>query len=266
MRRAAFFVVLCVAVIACGRDLPQSIESRDTPTTTTSEAAPRPSSTTSSAPAVIRPAPVALAAWEAPEGASLVVRANADVDVYAEPGDAEPWLTLEATTILGTATVLTVREHRDDGWAKVMLPIRPNGSEGWVDIRGMLQYVVPGRLVIDLSDRSLTYYELGEEVLSTTVAVGSPRNPTPTGEFFVTDNVTLSDPSSPWGPHAFGLSARSETITEYNGGDGIIGIHGTNKPGSIGNAASLGCVRVHNEVIAELHRIIPLGTPVEIRV
>ncbi|HEY6627827.1 MAG TPA: L,D-transpeptidase, partial [Acidimicrobiia bacterium] len=72
------------------------------------------------------------------------------------------------------------------------------------------------------------------------------------------------NPDSAWGPHAFGLSARSETITEYNGGDGIIGIHGTNRPGSIGNAASLGCVRVPNEMITKLHGMVPIGTPVTI--
>jgi lipoprotein-anchoring transpeptidase ErfK/SrfK len=103
-----------------------------------------------------------------------------------------------------------------------------------------------------------------EEILSTTVAVGTGGNPTPTGSFFVTDNVTLANPNSVWGPHALGLSARSDTITEFNGGDGIIGIHGTNKPGSIGNAASLGCVRVPNDIITQLHEMIPVGTPVQI--
>src|SRR5690606_7282007 len=89
-------------------------------------------------------------------------------------------------------------------------------------------------------------------------------NPTPTGFFFVTDNVTLANPNSAWGPHALGLSARSETITEFNGGDGIVGIHGTNRPESIGEAASLGCVRVPNEVIVKLHEMIQIGTPVPI--
>ena len=125
-------------------------------------------------------------------------------------------------------------------------------------------YVVEGRVVVDLSDRSLIYYEHGEEVLTATIAIGTSRNPTPTGEYYVTDSVTLHDPNSVWGPHALGLSARSETITEYNGGDGIIGIHGTSNPGSIGKAASLGCVRVHNDVITALHQMIPIGTPVVI--
>jgi lipoprotein-anchoring transpeptidase ErfK/SrfK len=145
-----------------------------------------------------------------------------------------------------------------------MLPVRPNDVTGWVDTSELSLYVVDGKLVVDLSERSLTYFEDGEEVVETTVAIGTDRNPTPTGSFYVTDNVTLADPNSPWGPHAFGLSARSDTITEYNGGDGIIGIHGTNRPSSIGQAASLGCIRLPNDVITRLHELVAIGTPVEI--
>ncbi|MGH8915554.1 MAG: L,D-transpeptidase, partial [Acidimicrobiia bacterium] len=152
-----------------------------------------------------------------------------------------------------------------DGWGQVILPVRPNGSVGWVEVDEAMLSVVDGKVVVDLSERRLSYYDGGDVVLTTTVAVGSAGNPTPVGSFFVTDNVTLADPDSPWGPHALGLSARSETITEYNGGDGIIGIHGTNRPDSIGEAASLGCVRVPNEVMTRLHELVPLGTPVEIR-
>jgi lipoprotein-anchoring transpeptidase ErfK/SrfK len=173
-------------------------------------------------------------------------------------------MSLEPTTILGTTTVLTVLEGPRAGWARVMLPIRPNGSEGWVRTDGMVMFVVEGRVSIDLSDRSLIYLVGGDQVLTTDVGVGSKRNPTPTGRFFVTDSVTMADPNSTWGPHALGLSARSDTITEYNGGDGIIGIHGTNIPWSIGQATSLGCVRVRNDIITTLHQIVPLGTPVEI--
>jgi hypothetical protein len=188
-----------------------------------------------------------------------------ELDVYATPEDSEPMMLLPATTILETVTVVTIVEGPIDGWARVMLPVRPNGSEGWVKTSDIEIYVVAGRLLVDLSEKTLTYYRGGEVVLTSTVAVGTGRNPTPTGHFFVTDNVTLTDPNSPWGPHALGLSGRSDTITEYNGGDGIIGIHGTNRPDSIGQAASLGCVRLPNDVITAIHQMVPIGTPVEIR-
>lgn len=199
-----------------------------------------------------------------PSSMTLVARAYADVVVHEKRGGAGTITTIPATTILGTPTVFAVLKGPVDGWAKVMLPMRPNGTTGWIDTDGMSLYVVDGRVVVDISDRTLTYYEGDEVVLETSIAVGTDRNPTPTGTFYVTDNVTMADPNSPWGPHAFGLSARSETITEYNGGDGIIGIHGTNRPTSIGNAASLGCIRLPNEAITTLHSVIPIGTPVDI--
>ena len=46
-------------------------------------------------------------------------------------------------------------------------------------------------------------------------------------------------------------------------GDGY-GIHGTDEPTSIGRGASHGCVRVRNEDIETLFRIVPVGTPVYI--
>jgi lipoprotein-anchoring transpeptidase ErfK/SrfK len=46
-------------------------------------------------------------------------------------------------------------------------------------------------------------------------------------------------------------------------GDGY-GIHGTDEPASIGSAASHGCVRLRNEDIETLFRIVPIGTVVYI--
>jgi lipoprotein-anchoring transpeptidase ErfK/SrfK len=83
--------------------------------------------------------------------------------------------------------------------------------------------------------------------------------------FFVTDAVRITNPNGPWGPYAFGLSARSDTVTEFNGGDGIIGIHGTNRPNSIGEAQSLGCVRLPNDVMLELAELLSVGSPVTIK-
>jgi hypothetical protein len=259
MPRFATTLALLLVLTACGPGA-ASEEPATTipPTTTTME----PTTTTTTV------APVyfdGLDASALPADTTLVALSRGELEVYAEPGDAEVMMTLPDTTILGTATVVTVIGSPEDGWLRVMLPVRPNGSEGWVAERDVDLFMVEGRMVIDLSDRRLTFYRDGEEVMSSSVAIGTSRNPTPTGQFYVTDNVTLSDPTSPWGPHALGLSGRSDTITEYNGGDGIIGIHGTNRPGSIGNAASLGCVRLPNDVITALHEHIAIGTPVEIR-
>jgi lipoprotein-anchoring transpeptidase ErfK/SrfK len=195
----------------------------------------------------------------------LAARANGPIEVFEEPGAPEPKLTLEANTILGTVTVLGVVAPPLDGWVEVMLPIRPNGSTGWVRADQVSLYVADGLIVVELGARRLTYLVDEVAVLTTEVGIGSLHNQTPPGEYFVTDSVTMANPDSPWGPHALGLSARSETITSYNGGDGIIGIHGTNNPSSIGSSISLGCVRLPNDMITSLHEMVPIGTRVEIR-
>jgi lipoprotein-anchoring transpeptidase ErfK/SrfK len=265
MRRLAVPALICTLLTACAGDSADSAAAVITtaPVATAPSTTP-PAPTTTAAPSTTTTAVETLDVESLPEGSSLVLGARGEVPVYAEPGATEPVQTLEPTTILGTTTVLTVLEGPRDGWARVMLPTRPNGSAGWVRADGMSMFVVEGSLSIDLSDRSLTYRVGDSEVLTTDVGVGSNRHPTPTGRFFVTDSVTMADPGSTWGPHALGLSARSDTITEYNGGDGIIGIHGTNSPWSIGQASSLGCVRVANDVITMLHQMVRLGTPVEI--
>ena len=249
--------VVCLAAVACGAAEVEQSTTTSPPTTTSTLA----TTTTTTVPTTTT---TLLTAESLPRGSSLILEAAGEVEVFASPGDPEPIRVLEARTILDTPTVVMVLEGPEDGWARVMLPGRPNGAEGWVENGNLTEYVVEGTVIVDLSDRTLTYYVAEEEILSTTVAVGTGGNPTPTGFFFVTDNVTLANPNSPWGPHALGLSARSDTITEFNGGDGIVGIHGTNRPESIGEAASLGCVRVPNEVIVQLHEMVQVGTPVHI--
>lgn len=224
-------------------------------TTTTISANP---SVPTAAPAVSEPAP--------PEPVAVALKANGEVPVYPIPEVEEPHRILPPTTILGTPTVVQVVHQRSDGWTRVVLPGRPNGAEGWIRPEGMDQITADRKVLVDLSERRLTV-ELGsgEIIFEAEVAIGSDRSPTPTGSYFITDSVEILDGSGPWGPYAFGLSARSEHVTEFNGGDGIIGIHGTNQPGSIGSAASLGCIRLDNDTMTELWPLASVGVPVEIR-
>jgi lipoprotein-anchoring transpeptidase ErfK/SrfK len=45
----------------------------------------------------------------------------------------------------------------------------------------------------------------------------------------------------------------------------FVGIHGTDRPELLPGRVSHGCVRMRNEDIVELGRLMPVGTPVEIR-
>ena len=195
----------------------------------------------------------------------LVAITSVELTAYAWPNTLEPIRSIPAETILGTPTVLAVVDGPADGWIHVMLPGRPNGATGWISAESVDLFASNGKIIVDLSERTLTYSVGDVEVITAAAGIGSLYNPTPTGSFFVTDNVTLADPNSAWGPHAFGISARSDVITEFNGGDGIIGIHGTNNPSSVGGNISLGCVRLANDIITDLHHRVPIGTLVEIR-
>lgn len=218
----------------------------------------------SSATPTVPAAPTALTAETLDEGWSLAAKADQPLEVYESPDLDEYLLTLAPHTDLGSTRVVRVISGPSDGWMEVMLPIRPNGSTGWIRSAAVSLFTVDRRVEVDLSDHRLEVLSPQGTLLRTEVAVGGTGSPTPVGSFFVTDSVFLTDPTGPWGPHAFGLSAYSDTITEFNGGDGIIGIHGTNRPESIGGNRSLGCVRVPNEVAFDLSNLLSAGVPVEI--
>lgn len=59
------------------------------------------------------------------------------------------------------------------------------------------------------------------------------------------------------------LGARALYLYQ-NGRDTAFRIHGTNAPRSIGHSVSNGCIRMLNEHVTELYKIIPLGTKVTV--
>jgi hypothetical protein len=149
-------------------------------------------------------------------------------------------------------------------WVRIRLAVLPNGSTGWVP-RGSLTAFqkIHTRMLISHSRMRAVLYRRGRPVFSTRVGVGQPNWPTPRGEFYIREK--LSGYYSPaYGPRAFGLNARSATLTDWPGG-GFIGIHGTNAPGIIPGRISHGCVRMRNPAIMRLFRLMPIGTPVTIQ-
>ena len=207
--------------------------------------------------------PTGQAAWV------IVGRATDDeVIARAHPADSAPSVAeLDNPTEVGGPLVFQLIEtelDEPDGWAEVHLPIRPNGSTGWVRLDELELSRNPYRIEIDAARHRLRVLEHGDEWLSTTVAIGTGSTPTPRGRFYITELLQPPDPDGIYGPFAFGLSGFSETLTSFAGGDGVIGIHGTNEPEALGTDVSHGCVRVENTVIATMAAVIPLGTPVEI--
>jgi lipoprotein-anchoring transpeptidase ErfK/SrfK len=147
---------------------------------------------------------------------------------------------------------------------KVQLPIRPNGSTGWIRAADVRLVRVRTRIAVDLSQRRITLFRDGRPVLVMSTAIGAPSTPTPTGRFYVNQRLLTGNPIGDYGPGAVGISGFSPVLVHWPQG-GPIAIHGTNAPDMVGFAVSHGCLRVRNVDIRKLLRVAAEGTPVEIR-
>ena len=190
-----------------------------------------------------------------------------EVAVYPDPGAPEAAVRLKSPTASGAALVFLVQGARPQGdWLPVLLPIRPNGSTGWVR-RGDVQ-LTPNdyRLRVDLEERELSFAESGDVRWTIPIGVGTQAMPTPPGEYFVKELVKPGKDEGLYGPFALGLSGYTDRpgASDFKGGDGALAIHGTDDPDSIGRQVSHGCIRVPNDVITYLAATLPMGTPVEI--
>lgn len=132
-----------------------------------------------------------------------------------------------------------------------------DGDEFLIKERGIMEAsdnaIVKGDLIIiDTRKLRLTLYRNGRVFRTYPVAIGESATPTPIGEWKIIHK------GGNWGD---GFGARWMGI---NVPWGIYGIHGTNKPWTIGSRASHGCIRMFNPNVLELYELVKLGTPVYI--
>ncbi|MGI8808145.1 MAG: L,D-transpeptidase [Acidimicrobiales bacterium] len=195
------------------------------------------------------------------------------VDIYASPVQPEPARALGNPQPSGAAPGSTfplrmlVVEERPD-WLKVLLPIRPNGSSGWIRRSNVDLESHDYRAVVELGEHRITVWKGNEVVLQEPVGVGaSGRTPTTQGLFYTTELFEVApSQQNAYGPYAFALSGYSEVHYSFgDGGTGVLGIHGTNDPSGLGRDVSNGCIRMSNAAITKLAQTLPLGVPVEIK-
>ena len=197
--------------------------------------------------------------------AALVAYARVrSVSVYGTERSAQVRQTLSNPTDEGAVLSFLVRSvHRRR--VLVYLPTRPNGSSGWIPRFQVRIYGEPFRVRIDLRRHRLVVRRFDSVVLRAPVGVGRAVTPTPSGTYYIVSRIRPIGAGSVYGAFAFGLSAHSNVFTRFGfGGDGRIGLHGTNDPSGVGHDVSHGCIRMTNRVILRLARILPLGTPVTI--
>ncbi len=147
-------------------------------------------------------------------------------------------------------------------WYKISLPMRPNGTYGWIPAASVK--LAPTHRP-DRGRRPQAYHRhlpAWQAPLARLVAVGAPGRETPLGHYYVAARfVPYHDPFL--GVFAVETSAYSK-LTEWPGG-GVVGIHGTSLPQLLGKAVSHGCVRVSNTTAARMKTLAPLGTPIWIK-
>jgi hypothetical protein len=126
-------------------------------------------------------------------------------------------------------------------------------------------------IVVHVDTNRLDLYEGFEVTHSWDVATAKPGYVTPVGEWSLyqkRENPTWYNPAlDSWGA---GLPAvvpggpgnPMGTRALYITAPGLIRIHGTSSPDSIGRYASHGCIRMHNEQVEELYDLVPVGTKV----
>jgi hypothetical protein len=107
-------------------------------------------------------------------------------------------------------------------------------------------------LVVNVPARRLEVLNDGKLYKQYRIAVGRSDTPSPYGEWIVTWKAYHS--GDIFGTRFLGLNVPW----------GGYGIHGTNRPWSIGQFASQGCIRMRNRDIEELFEWVPVGTPVRI--
>ncbi|MGB3762403.1 MAG: L,D-transpeptidase [Ornithinimicrobium sp.] len=187
----------------------------------------------------------------------------ADIDELDDAGEPEQVLD-RSDRVTGQLILLALAVGT--AWTQVQLPVRPNGSTGWVRSSEISLSSHSYRIDIDLGGHEIVVTNAGNEVLRSPIGVGRADRPTPGGDYFITELLQPPDPDGLYGPYAYGLSGYSDVLMDFRGGEGVIGIHGTNEPDLVGTDVSSGCIRLPNAEITRLVDAVglPLGTPVTI--
>lgn len=105
-------------------------------------------------------------------------------------------------------------------------------------------------IFIDLTQSMLYLFEGSELVKKYPIAQGKPSTPSPIGVWEIVTKTRN------WGS-GFGTRWMGLNVPW-----GVYGIHGTNRPGSIGHRASAGCFRMINRDVEELYDLVHYRTKV----
>jgi lipoprotein-anchoring transpeptidase ErfK/SrfK len=163
------------------------------------------------------------------------------------------------------------RDRQGRCWVRVRLPSRPNDATAWVNADRVLLEPTRWRIVISRAKRTLSVFHGGALRRRFRVVIGAPPTPTPGGLFSIVE-VWRWKPSDFLGSYILPITAHSNVLQEFGGGDGRVGIHGRGGASlldPLGAARSHGCIRLANSAIEWIVRKVGRsglpGIPVRVR-
>ena len=121
------------------------------------------------------------------------------------------------------------------------------------------------KIIINSASRLLSLYDGNVKIRIYPLGLGKPSTPTPVGYYKINTkeiNPTWIDPSNP----EYEVPSGESNPLGYRWMQikGNYGIHGTNRPDSIGYYVSNGCIRMREADVESLFDLVEIGTPVEI--
>jgi lipoprotein-anchoring transpeptidase ErfK/SrfK len=193
------------------------------------------------------------------------------VEALSRPGGGRKvWRVGTQTTWSAEPTVLLVlgsSTHDGQQWLRVLLPIRPDGSSGWIPRNNVDLMHTPYWVIVNTSARTVTVDRDGRRLHRYRAVVGKPSTPTPAGLAAIYEKDPQSDPTAFLGPWALPLTVLSNVLYNFGGGPGRVAIHGRDGASlldPLGTAASHGCIRIDNDPVTWMAHHLPAGTPVMI--
>ena len=130
-----------------------------------------------------------------PNLSTVAQAAGPEVAVFAEPGGTgTPIHVLANPTAVGGPLVFLVDETRGD-WLEVLLPVRPNGSTGWIKASDVTLSSHTFHIDVSLSTLKVTVFDGDEVILEEPVGIGTADTPTPGGRYYTKELLQPPDPN-----------------------------------------------------------------------
>src|SRR5689334_5051204 len=150
-------------------------------------------------PAATSPAaPVRETAPRSSAAVSVVATAKPhSLAVYRRAGAPSASLHLPNPNKEGAPLVLLVKRSAG-AWLQVHLPVRPNGSTGWVRRSNVRLANDPYRILVDLRTHRITVWKANRVVVRAPIGVGRAVTPTPSGLYFITELLKQPNPRGPF--------------------------------------------------------------------